>query len=427
MSDKLYACIDLRSFYASCECVKRGLDPMRARLVVADPEREEATICLAVSPEMKRLGVKNRCRVFEIPKHIDYIMAPPRMRMYMECSADVYAAYLRYISPDDIHVYSIDECFIDLTPYMKLYRMEADELVRMLRGAVLESTGIPSTAGIGTNLFLAKVALDILAKGTDDGVAFLDEEIFSRTVAHHRPITDVWNIGEGTAKRLRSMGVYDLHGVTRLPYESLRRAFGVDAELLIDHAYGRESCTIADIKKYKPRATSISHSQVLFEPYSASDARLVLSEMIEVSVLELIEKRLSTDRISLTVGYNHTGRVGSPSYFLPPPTGGSRKLSARTNSLLAIEEYILALYDETTAKEMKIRNLAISFGDLLDERYIDINMFTDERALEREHSLLRAIVGIKGKYGKNAIVKGSSFEEKSTARMRNTLVGGHKG
>lgn len=399
---------------------------MKARLVVADPEREETTICLAVTPEMKRLGVKNRCRVFEIPKGIDFITAPPRMRMYMERSADVYSSYLQYISPDDIHVYSIDECFIDLTPYIKLYRKNAREITDMLVSQVMKRTGIPATAGIGTNLFLAKVALDIMAKKSDDGIAFLDEERFLKTVAHHRPITDIWNVGVGTAKRLADMGVYDLHGVTELPRESLVRKFGVDADLLIDHANGRESCTIADIKRYRPRATSISHSQILPEPYSFSDARLILSEMIEVSVLELIEKRLSTDRVSLTVGYNHTGRVGSPSYFLPPPTGASKKLNERTNSLSRLSEYILGMYGQTTRRDVPVRNLAISFGELLDESYVDINMFTDQNELSREHSLLRAIVDIKGKYGKNAIVKGSSFEEKSTARERNTLVGGHK-
>ena len=427
MSDKLYACIDLRSFYASCECVARGLDPMKARLVVADPEREDATICLAVTPEMKRLGVKNRCRVFEIPKGLEYITAPPRMRMYMEISAEVYATYLKYISPDDIHVYSIDECFIDLTPYVKLYKKSVKELVRMLMSAVLSSTGIPATAGIGTNLFLAKVALDILAKHSDDGIAYLDEDTFSKTVAHHRPITDVWNIGEGTASRLKRMGVYDLYGIRHLPEKTLSRAFGVDSKILIDHAYGRESCTIADIKRYRPRSTSISHSQVLFRPYSFTDARLVLTEMIEVSVLELISKELSTDRVSLTVGYNRTGRIGSPSYFLPPPTGASKKLNERTNSLEMISRHILDIYDKTTSCDIPIRNLAISFGDLIDEKYIDVNMFTDVSALEREHSLLKAIVVIKDKFGKNAIVKGSSFEESSTARMRNTLVGGHKG
>ena len=427
MSDKVYACIDLKSFYASVECVERGLDPMRARLVVADPTREEATICLAVTPALKRLGIPNRCRVFEIPKGIDYIMAQPRMRLYMERSAEIYAIYLGFISPDDIHVYSIDECFIDITPYIKLYKMGARELVAMLMSEVMAKTGIPSSAGIGTNLFLSKVALDILAKKSKDGIAELDEKGFGEKIASHRPITDIWNIGCGTARELERMGVYDLAGVCRIPEKLLYKKFGVNAEYLIDHAHGREDCTIADIKAYVPRATSISHSQVLFEPYSFRDARRILAEMVEVSVLEMVEKRLATDRISLSVGYNHTGRYGTPSFFAPKPTGASHRLGGHINSLKRILADFNTIYDKTTARDVPIRNIAISLGNLIDEMHIDIDMFTDTRLLEREHSLLCAIVDIKEKYGKNAIVKGSAFEEKSTARARNLMVGGHNG
>lgn len=427
MSDRVYACIDLRSFYASVECVERGLDPLCANLAVADPEREGGTICLAITPAMKKLGIKNRCRVFEIPPLVDYIKAKPRMKLYMERSAEIYGIYLRYISPDDIHVYSIDECFIDLTPYVKLYGKTPRELVRMLMQAVLTETGIPSSAGVGTNLFLAKVALDILAKGTEEGIAELDEESFSSTVAYHRPITDVWNIGEGTARRLRSMGVYDLHGITRIDGKYLRRAFGVDAELLIDHAHGRESCTIADIKKYRPRESSISHSQVLFRPYSFDEGELILSEMIEVSVLEMIEKGLACTGISLRVGYNYSGRWGSQSFCMPEPTGGSLKLPGRTNSLSVLKEHFSALYRKHTKRDLMIRNIGIGLTGLVDERFIDVDMFTDRDALDREHSLLSAIVEIKDKYGKNAIVKGSAFEPASTAIARNSMVGGHNG
>lgn len=426
-SDRVYACIDLKSFFASVECVERGLDPMTARLAVADPDREEATICLAITPAMKRLGIKNRCRVFEIPEGTKYIMAKPRMKLYMEKSAEIYSVYLKYISPDDIHVYSIDECFIDLTPYLKLYHKSPRELVKLLMSEVKLSTGIPSSAGIGTNLFLAKVALDILAKRAEDGIAELDEARFTEKISHHRPITDIWNIGEGTARELAHMGIYDLAGVRGATEKNLYRKFGVNAEYLIDHAYGRESCTIADIKKYKPRATSISHSQVLFRPYSFAEAELILSEMVEVSVLEMVEKRLSCDSISLSVGYNHTGRYGSDSYFVPRPTGTARRLSGRTNSLKRISEHFADIYRITTDRDIPVRRLAIGLGNLIDERYVDTDMFTDVTALNREHALLEAIVDIKGKYGKNAIVKGSSFEEHSTARMRNKLVGGHNG
>ncbi|MBQ7362948.1 MAG: DNA repair protein [Clostridia bacterium] len=427
MSDRVYACIDLRSFYASVECVERGLDPLTARLAVADPERERGTICLAITPAMKKMGIKNRCRIFEIPTGIDYIKAKPRMKLYMERSAEIYSIYLRYISPDDIHVYSIDECFIDLTPYVKLYGKTPKELTRMLMLTVLSETGIPSCAGVGTNLFLAKVALDILAKGSKDGIAELDEDSFSRTVAHHRPITDIWNIGEGTAGRLRRMGVYDLHGITRIDGKYLKEAFGVDAELLIDHANGRESCTIADIKKYRPRESSISHSQVLFRPYSRDDARLILSEMIEVSVLEMIEKSLACTSISLRIGYNYSGRYGTSSFSLPPPTGGSMKLKGRTNSLRLLTEHFMAIYNKHTRDDVMIKNIGICLGGLVDEKYVDIDMFTDVAALDREHSLLSAIVEIKEKYGKNAIVKGSAFEPASTAIARNSMVGGHNG
>ena len=427
MSDKIYACIDLKSFYASVECVERGLDPMTARLVVADPEREEATICLAVTPAMKRLGIANRCRVFEIPGGIDYIMAKPRMRLYMERSAEIYAIYLGFISPDDIHVYSIDECFIDLTPYMKLYKMDARELVRMLMSEVMAKTGIPSSAGVGTNLFLSKVALDILAKKSPDGIAELDKESFKTKIARHRPITDIWNIGPGIARALGTMGVYDLEGITRIPEDLLYKKFGVNAEYLIDHAYGRESCTIADIKAYRPRATSISHSQVLFEPYSFEDARMILGEMIEVSVLEMIGKGLATDRISLTVGYNHSGRYGTPSFVAPKPSGASFRLSGHTNSLKLLTDSFYSVYDRTTERALKVRNIAIGLGNLIDERYIEVDMFTDRDTLVREHALLSAIVDIKDRFGKNAIVKAAAFDKKSTARARNLMVGGHNG
>lgn len=424
---KLYACIDLKSFYASVECVERGLDPMTARLVVADPERESVTICLAITPAMKLLGIKNRCRVFEIPSGIDYIMAPPRMSLYMERSAEVYATYLKYISPDDIHVYSIDECFIDLTPYLKLYKKGARELTRLLMDKVYQRVGIPSSAGIGSNLFLAKVALDILAKQSEDGIAELDENSFAERISHHRPITDIWNIGDGTARELAHMGAFDLAGVARIPEEYLYKKFGVKAEFLIDHAHGREPCTIEDIKKYRPESTSISHSQVLFRPYSFSEAELILSEMIEVAVLELVSKELVTGNISLYIGYNHFGRYDTPSYYLPKPMSASKKLQESTNSLDELKREFLFMYHKGTDKELPIRRLGISLGNLTDEKYLPYNLFTDEVEKLKEKALLRAIVDIKDKFGKNAIVKGSSFEEHSTARERNGLIGGHKG
>ena len=426
-TERIYACIDLKSFYASVECVERGLDPFKTNLVVADPERESGTICLAITPAMKALGIKNRCRVFEIPRGVEYIMAKPRMRLYMEKSAEIYAIYLRYVSPDDIHVYSIDECFIDLTPYLKLYKKNARELVTLLVGEVLRDTGISAAAGIGTNLFLAKVALDVTAKHAPDLIGYLDEEIYKATVAHHRPITDIWNVGQGIASRLERFGVYDMAGVARLPEGMLYREFGANAEYLIDHAHGREPCTIAEIKAYTPRTTSLTNSQVLFQPYTFEEAKIILREMVEVSTLELIERRLATDRISLNIGYNYTGRFDTPTYLRPKSTGGSMKLGGITNSLKRLTDSFLSIYDRTTDRAVPIRHVTIGLGDLVDDSYVTVDMFTDIESLEREHSLLSAIVDIKGRFGKNAIVKGISFEDKATTRARNLMVGGHNG
>lgn len=421
---RYYACIDLKSFYASVECVERGLDPFTTNLVVADPERTEATICLAITPAMKALGVKNRCRVFEIPKNIEYIMAKPRMKLYMQRSSQIYGIYLRHISPDDIHVYSIDECFIDLTPYMKLYSMSPRALAQQLMDEVFRDTGICATAGIGTNLFLAKVALDIVAKHSADHMGYLDRERFLSMIAHHRPITDIWNIGRGIASRLARFGVYDLDGVSKLPRELLFREFGVNAEYLIDHAQGREPCTMADIKAYRSQEHSITNSQVLFETYSIDDGRIILREMVEASVLELVKKRLATGSISLSVGYKRQGAWRGERDEMPR-TGGSMRLPECTNSFSRLLSYFMSIYDRTTMSDGGIRNIAISMGGLVCEGCIAPDLFTDTERLVRERSLMSAIVDIKERFGKNAILKGVSFEEKATARARNLMVGGH--
>lgn len=298
-----YICIDLKTFYASVECAARGLDPFTTNLVVADPDRGRSTICLAITPAMKSLGVRNRCRIFEIPPGIDYITAKPRMRHYMEVSAHIYGIYLEYVSPEDIHPYSIDECFIDATPYLKLYGIGARELAERMRAAVLARTGITATAGIGPNLFLAKVALDITAKHDASGIGILDEERFRREIWTHRPITDIWGIGAGTARRLEAYRVYDLVGVAALDEEILYREFGVRAEYLIDHAHGREPCTMAEIKAFRPQDSSTVNGQVLARNYSFEEARGVLGEMVDTSVLDLVAKHLVCDSISLSVGY----------------------------------------------------------------------------------------------------------------------------
>lgn len=438
--EKTYICIDLKCFYASVECIDRGLDPFKDRLVVADPERSNTTICLAITPAMKALGVKNRCRVFEIPPGITYIMARPRMRLYMKKSADIYAIYLRYVSPEDVHVYSIDECFIDATPYLDLYDMGARDFARLLMDAVRAETGICATAGVGTNLFFAKVALDITAKHALDNIGFLDEAAFKREIWFHRPLTDIWSIGPGIARRLARYGARDLAGVAALSKETLYREFGVNAEYLIDHAWGQEPCTIAEIQRYKPEGHSMTNGQVLPGDYTFEEARLVLKEMVDASVLEMVEQGVVTERISLMVGYARSagsfadvelfegehGKRPVSGHRWGLHTGGNRKLDRRTNSRALLTVCFEELYDETTRRDVPIRRVNIGFGDLLPEEYGTLTLFDDEAAFERERSLQEALVAVRGKFGKNAMLKGMSLREKATARERNEQVGGHR-
>lgn len=416
--ERIYLCIDLKSFFASVECVARGMDPFRTNLVVADPDRKSATICLAVTPAMKALGVKNRCRVFEIPRHISYIMAKPRMRLYMQKSAQIYSVYLRYISPDDIHVYSIDECFMDLTDYLKLYSKTPRELAGMLMQAVLEETGIPSSAGIGTNLFLAKVALDITAKHAGDRMGFLDVETFRRTLWDHRPLTDFWNIGPGIAQRLSKYGIFDLRGVVNADPATLYRELGVNAELLIDHAHGIEPCTIADIHSYRPRTTSMTTGQVLFSDYKTEDARLVLREMVEGMALELVRREQVTDSISLAVGYSKNAAAS---------TGGSLRLSGYTNSARKLTRAFDDYFEQTVRRQYLIRRLNIGVHHLVGAEHTTVDLFTDHAAEEREQALLRTVVQIRDRYGCNSILKAMNLQAAATARERNRLIGGHNG
>lgn len=415
---RIYCCIDLKSFYASVECVERGLDPFKINLVVADPERSKGTICLAISPAMKALGIKNRCRIYEIPKNVEYIVAKPRMKLYMQKSAQIYSIYLKYISPDDIHVYSVDECFIDLTDYVKLYGKTAKELAATLMNDVYEITGIRATVGIGTNLFLAKVALDITAKHAEDFTGYLDEDIFRQTIWRHKPITDIWGIGRGTASRLARYGIYDLYGIAHFPEKTLYKEFGVNAELLIDHANGVEPCLISDIKRYKAKSNSLSRGQVLFSDYSFDDARTVLKEMIDQLVLELIDYGLVAGNVSVSVGYSDR---------LKKRTGGSEKLNVYTDSFKKLSAHVLKLYDQTTDRSSTIRNLNIGFNDVLPEKYATFDLLTDVAEERREKTLQKTVIGIKKKFGKNALLKGTSYTEKATARERNKMIGGHNG
>lgn len=439
MSEKTYLCIDLKSFYASVECADRGLDPFVDNLVVADPERSCTTICLAITPAMKALGVKNRCRVFEIPDGIDYTMARPRMRRYMEVSAGIYAIYLRFVSPEDVHVYSIDECFIDATPYLPLYGMDARAFARTLMTAVFQETGICATVGVGTNLFLAKVALDITAKHAPDNIGFLDEGTFKQQIWFHRPITDIWGIGPGIARRLARHGAQDLASVAALNPEVLYREFGVNAEYLIDHAWGQEPCTIAEIQAYEPEGRSLVNGQVLPSDYTFEEARMVLREMVDASVLELVEHGLVTERISLSVGYaREKGSWNTAETFegghgirllgaqaAGERTGGSRKLERRTNSACFLIERFESLFDETAHRDVPIRRINVGFSDLLAEQFATATLFDNTQAEAKERQLQDALIAVRGKFGKNAMLKGTSLQKKATTRERNEQVGGH--
>lgn len=440
--ERTYVCIDLKSFYASVECIDRGLDPLKANLVVADPDRTEKTICLAITPSMKALGLSSRCRVFEIPEGVDYVMARPRMQRYMEASADIYSIYLRYVSPEDVHAYSIDECFIDATPYLALYRMGPKEFAVMLMDAVLAETGVCATAGIGPNLFLAKVALDITAKHAEDHIGYLDQAEFERSIQTHRPITDIWNIGPGIAKRLAKYAVYDLRGVCEMSEATLYREFGVNAEYLIDHAHGVEPCTIADIHAYEPSGHSLGNGQVLPCDYSFEEARDVLKEMVDQLVLDLVEKRLVAGSISLYVGYakgpgepageadgaffdgGHGRRPASGRRGFPH-TGSTRRQADRTNLYSKLMPRFLDLFDETTRKDAPIRRINVGVGGVLPEEFATMDLFSDAEAEAEELRLQQAVLAVKGRFGKNALLRGTSLKEKATARERNEQIGGH--
>ena len=415
---KTYLCIDMKSFYASVECAERGLNPFTTNLVVADETRGQGSICLAISPKMKSLGVKNRCRVYEIPKNIKYITAMPRMKKYIEYCADIYEIYLQYIAPEDIHTYSIDESFIDVTDYLPMYKKTAKEFATMLVDEIARKKGIPATVGIGTNLYLAKIALDITAKKVPDHMGFLDEKTFIRTLWGHRPLTDFWNIGKGIAARLERMGIYDMRGIANYPEERLYKEFGINAELLIDHAWGRESCTIAEIKAYKSKSHSISNSQILFSDYAYDKALLVLQEMVVAGCQEMMRRKVVTNHISFSIGYSKD---------VIKPTGKRIKMTVTTSCSSIIQEYVTEAYKLTTDKRTPIRRISISFDNVVDECCEGYDLFTDYDAIMKEKHIENAILGIQDKFGKNAMLRATSLEEGATQRVRNTLVGGHNG
>ncbi|MFR7413872.1 MAG: DNA repair protein [Anaerobutyricum hallii] len=418
---KSYICIDLKSFYASVECVERGLDPFTTNLVVADPTRSQSTICLAITPAMKKLGVKNRCRIHEIPADIEYITAMPRMQLYMDYSAKIYSIYLRYISKEDIHVYSIDECFMDVADYLTLYDMTAKEMAVTLMDAVMKETGITATAGIGTNLYLAKVAMDIMAKHVDDHIGMLDEISYRQKLWDHRPLSDFWRIGSRTERKLASYGIHTMGDIAYASVTSedwLYKMFGIDAELLIDHAWGLESCGMSDIKNYHTEEHSLSNGQVLMRNYSYEEAAVVVREMTDVLVLDLVEKGLITSSITLWVAYDH--RMERPS------SHGTLKLASPTNSSLTILDQVVELYRKITDRHTGIRRIEVTANRVTPEGYLQYDIFTNPIVIEKEKSLQKAILDVKKRYGKNAIMRGANLLECSTYQERNEQIGGHR-
>ena len=496
MKSKIYMCIDLKSFYASVECRERNLDPLKTNLVVADKSRTEKTICLAVTPSLKEYGLSGRSRLFEVVKKVkeinndrkkennykqfcgksynideiknnksielDYIIAPPQMNKYMKYSAEIYNIYLKYISKEDIYVYSIDEVFCDITNYLEYYKCSPKELVTNIIKDVYSQTGITATAGIGTNLYLAKVAMDIVAKHVEpneDGVriAGLDEMTYRKLLWNHTPITDFWRVGRGYSKRLEKYGIKTMGDVARTSIKNedlLYKLFGINAELLIDHSWGWEPCTIKDIKSYRPISNSISSGQVLHTPYDYEKTKLIVKEMTELLTLDLVDKNLVTSQIVLTIGYDvnnlidlnikksYNGEITTDVYGrkIPKHAHGTINLDHKTSSTKIITNAVMILYDRIINKNLLVRRINITANNVINEmdtnsenQYDQINLFVDynkknkEKQKEKnEKEIQKAMINIKKRYGKNAIIKGMNLQEGGTTIERNRQIGGHK-
>ena len=462
VEERTYIAIDLKSFYASVECVARGLDPLTTNLVVSDASRTDKTICLAVSPSLKAYGIPGRPRLFEVRQkvrqvneerrktdpsfHLDFLIATPRMAMYMEVSSRIYSVYLKYIAPEDIHVYSIDEVFIDATQYLSVYSCSAHDLAMRMVRDVLSTTGITATAGIGTNLYLAKVAMDIVAKHTEpdkDGVrvASLDELSYRRMLWDHTPLTDFWRVGHGISARLEAAGISTMGELARRSLDPaweayLYKTFGINAELLIDHAWGWEPCTMAHIKAYRPSANSLGSGQVLMEAYSFKKARVVMGEMIDSLVMDLVAKRLVTDQIVLYVGYERVddrqaGTATVRDWYgrtVPKPAHGSINLGKKTSSTHLISKAAFDLFDRIVNPKFHIRRIGVTAANVTSEDSVaeQLELFTESFDTQKERCEQEAILQIRRKFGKNAILKGMNFEEGATARERNRQIGGHK-
>ncbi len=418
VTSRVYLCIDLKSFYASVECVERGLDPLATRLVVADPERTEKTICLAVTPAMKALGIRNRCRVFEIPKSVDYIMATPRMHLYMEYSARIYGIYLKYLSKEDIHVYSVDESFLDVTDYLKMYNMTAKELGIRIMEDIYETTGITATCGIGTNLYLTKVALDITAKHVPDHIGILNEKAYRRTMWDHLPLTDFWMIGHGTERHLAKYGIHTMYDIAHANEDFLYREFGVDAELLIDHAWGRESTTMEDIKRYRPKSHSLTSGQVLPRDYTYDEGLLLMKEMADLLCLKMCTQDLVTRSVTITVGYSRSSGLGY--------TTGTAMLSQETNLSRLVLPKIEDVYYRVAIPDAPIRQVGMCMNKVTPEGCRQLSLFDDSVKLEKERSLQKTVASLQQRYGRNAVLRGMNLEEGGRTIERNGQIGGHR-
>ena len=414
---RTYLCIDMKSFYASVECAERDLDPFETDLAVADVSRGANALCLAITPKMKSRGIKNRCRLSEIPGDVEYIIAPPRMQLYIDYAADIYAIYLDYFAPEDIHVYSIDECFIDATGYLKTYKLTPKEMARKLMREISSRLKIPSTAGIGTNLYLAKIALDITAKHSDDRIGYLDETLYKEQLWEHEPITDFWMIAGGTARRLARYGISNMRGIAQAPEKLMYKTFGINAELLIDHAWGREPCRMEDIKNYRAKSHSVSFSQILPRDYAFDEARIVMEEMLFHGCKELLKRRVVTKKIWLGVGYSKDA--------LPFSKGSTRIFSA-SNVPSVLLRPTMELFDGIADRNTLIRRLGICFSDVTDEDAQSCDLFTDWTAVEKERARERAVMELTSRYGKNAVLRGINFMDGATQRERNEMIGGHR-
>lgn len=416
--ERCYFVIDMKSFFASVECSLRGLDPMTTDLVVADAERSETTICLAVTPSMKAKGVKNRCRLYEIPKDMEYKIAPPQMDMYIKFASEIYAIYLKYIDKSDIHCYSIDECFLDVTDYLKIYNLRAKDFAKKLMQEIWDTLKIPSTTGIGTNLFLAKIALDITAKHSPDRIGWLTEEKFLKELWHHKPLSDFWQISTGTINRLAKYGITDMYGIAHCSEDILYNEFGVNAELLIDHSWGRETCLMSDIKNYKPKGSkSFSNSQILPCAYKYEDAKTIVKEMIQDGCYRLAREGVVTSHIHLFLGYQDDREN---------PTKGGVRLNINTNLFSIIGKNADELFEKIVDKNRMIRQIAYTFSELQPEGMEQYDLFTDYNAINKEKKLVKSILNIQDRYGKNSLLKGLDLNEKATQRERNNMIGGHR-